>query len=509
MPSGWIAIIACVIPLSAFAQNAAVRAGAESLTASDVRRRIEIIAHDSMGGRDTPSRGLNLTASYIAGEFARLGLRGGGDSGSFIQRYRIARARLDGEASKVVVSAGGSTVTATARRDLVYMFGPRTGRPVRAPVVVVGGALQLGAAKSLPIAGKILVVVGDRRRSKSIAVNQFLSGVYERNPAAVIIVMNNDTNTFAKQTANQFRERGAVQDEADTDPVVVMVHERALGAVFRAAGIDLVQLRHAARVTVRDAAPMSITVTAANEGGIGVTAPNVAGILIGSDPALRDEYLLVSAHMDHVGITPTAKGDSIWNGADDDASGTAGVVELAEAFSRPGARPRRSIVFLAVSGEEKGLWGSEYFANHLPVPLSSIVADLNMDMIGRNWRDTIVVIGKEHSDLGVTLQRVGAEHPELDMQGIDDLWPSENFYYRSDHYNFARRGIPILFFFNGTHKDYHEASDSPDKIDAEKESRILKLVYYLGQEIGNAAQRPKWNPESFRKIVDRKYQPEH
>jgi Zn-dependent M28 family amino/carboxypeptidase len=159
------------------------------------------------------------------------------------------------------------------------------------------------------------------------------------------------------------------------------------------------------------------------------------------------------------------------------------------------------VIFLTVSGEEKGLWGSEIFAANPPVPIGQIVANLNLDMIGRNWRDTIVVIGKEHSDLGTTLERVNAAHPELGMTAIDDLWPQENFYGRSDHYNFAKRGVPILFFFNGTHVDYHQPGDSPDKIDAEKEARLLRLVYYLTHEIGNAASRPKWNRESYEKIV--------
>jgi Zn-dependent M28 family amino/carboxypeptidase len=200
-----------------------------------------------------------------------------------------------------------------------------------------------------------------------------------------------------------------------------------------------------------------------------------------------------------VGVNAGSGTDSIWNGADDDASGTAGVLALAQAFRE--APPKRSVIFLTVSGEEKGLWGSEWFATRPPVPISQIVANINLDMIGRNWKDTIVVIGKEHSDLGATLHRVNAAHPELRMTAIDDPWPQENFYGRSDHFNFATRGVPVLFFFNGTHADYHEPSDSPDKIDAEKESRIVKLIFHLGQEIGNAPERPRWRPESYEKIV--------
>ena len=155
-------------------------------------------------------------------------------------------------------------------------------------------------------------------------------------------------------------------------------------------------------------------------------------------------------------------------------------MELAEAFSRPGARTKRSILFITVSGEEKGLWGSNYFTKNPTVPIKDMVADLNIDMIGRNWPDTIVAIGREHSDLGATLAAVNAQHPELGMTAIDDKWPEENFYSRSDHYNFAKNGVPILFFFNGVHADYHQVSDSPDKINAEKESRILQLLFYLG-----------------------------
>jgi Zn-dependent M28 family amino/carboxypeptidase len=263
----------------------------------------------------------------------------------------------------------------------------------------------------------------------------------------------------------------------------------------------LPRLRGSGEPVVREIPKLRIAVEMRDSITSSQTAPNTVGILEGSDPVLKDEYLVYSAHMDHIGIT-RGRADSINNGADDDASGTAGIVELAEAFSRPGAGPRRSIIFLTVSGEEKGLWGSDYFARHSPVPLRQIVANLNIDMIGRNWADTIVAIGKEHSDLGSTLDRVNRSHPELGMTAIDDRWPEERFYFRSDHYNFARRGIPILFFFNGVHEDYHEVTDSPDKINSEKEARILKLLFYLGQDIANAAKRPQWTPESYREIVE-------
>lgn len=236
-----------------------------------------------------------------------------------------------------------------------------------------------------------------------------------------------------------------------------------------------------------------------------IDAPNVAAVLMGSDPELRGEYVVFSAHMDHVGVRePDPSGDSIYNGADDDASGTAAVIEIAEAFAALDEAPPRSTVFLLVSGEERGLHGSRAYADAPPEPVASgrMVANLNMDMVGRNWPDTIVAIGKEHSDLGTTLERVNARHPELGMTAIDDLWPEENFYFRSDHFNFARNGVPVLFFFNGTHEDYHRPSDEVELIDADKGARLTRLIFHLGLEIASAPEAPRWNPESRRMIVE-------
>ncbi len=135
------------------------------------------------------------------------------------------------------------------------------------------------------------------------------------------------------------------------------------------------------------------------------------------------------------------------------------------------------------------------------MPESLIVADINMDMIGRNAPDSIVVIGKEHSDMGTTLARVNARHPELHLTTADDIWPEQRFYFRSDHFNFARKGVPILFFFNGVHDQYHRSDDEVGLINTDKLSRVAKVAFYLGAEIANTVQRPQWNPESYKEIV--------
>src|SRR5436305_1427267 len=193
--------------------------------------------------------------------------------------------------------------------------------------------------------------------------------------------------------------------------------------------------------------------------------------------------------------------DSICNGADDDGSGTVAVIELAQAFASASERPKRSLVFMTVSGEERGLWGSAYFADHPTVPLADVIADLNIDMVGRNAKDTVAVIGREHSNLGATLDSVAAAHRDLNIKPLGDLWPQEGLFFRSDHYNFAKKGVPILFFTTGLHPDYHQVSDSPDKIDAEKEARFARLVFHLGLAVANTPQRPRWNPDSYKRIV--------
>ena len=450
-----------------------------------------------MGGRNTPSRGLELTAAWIASEFRRFGLAPGGDSGSFLQRYPLTRIAVDTARSGATLSVVGTRTMLSAARDLVYVSGPRSESAISAGVVLLAAPTTESVAAA-PVEGKVLVVVGALQVPVG-SMARLLQPAFGHHPAAVLIVSSTDSAAFSRQAATQGDERVTL-GSAPVTPLVVGVRESAIAGVLQAAGISVSAMRRVTTPVTRDL-PITVELRMTDTPGGSQSAPNVVGILPGTDPVLRNEYVVFSAHMDHVGTDGSSRPDSIWNGADDDASGTVGVVELAQAFAPPAARPKRSLIFLTVSGEEKGLWGSEHFTTHPPVPIGHLVADINMDMIGRNWKDTIVAIGKEHSSLGLTLNRVNAAHPELHMRAIDDPWPGENFYFRSDHYNFAKRGVPVLFFFNGTHKDYHEPSDSPDKIDAEKEARIIRLVYFLGRDVANAAQRPAWNKASRRKIV--------
>ncbi|KPJ81122.1 MAG: hypothetical protein AMS19_08640 [Gemmatimonas sp. SG8_23] len=496
--------LALPLPHAAGAQQPAIDDGASTITQSDFLRRVGVMAHDSMQGRDTPSPGLDQTAAWIATEFRRIGLAGGGDDGGFLQRYPLRAVSLDTERSSLV--AGPARLRFGA--DLLPLFGEIVEGEAAGDLVLVSGSGSVGGGTRRAVRGKhVALVLAADAQGVDRSTFQIVAGL--RNAGALSVMVTNATGD-ARWAANRDRSLSPSvskgwEGAGDAAPFVPLLQVRtaSLERLITDSGLDLASLaaRADGRLRVHEADGVRVTLIQRTRADT-VSAPNVVGILEGSDPMLRDEYVVFSAHMDHVGMgTPDEQGDSIFNGADDDASGTSAVMEVAEAMAALRTPPRRSMVFLVVSGEEKGLWGSDWYATHPSVPLDATVANLNADMVGRNWTDTIVAIGKEHSDLGATLERVNDRHPELGMTAIDDIWPEERFYFRSDHYNFARRGVPVLFFFNGTHEDYHARNDEPERIDAEKAARIARLLYYLGMEIGNADERPAWNPESYARIV--------
>ncbi|MEO8451603.1 MAG: M20/M25/M40 family metallo-hydrolase [Gemmatimonadota bacterium] len=497
-----------LVPITALLAQTGARAGAAAtITEADVRRRIFIIADDSMGGRDTPSRGLDLTSQYVASEFNRLGLKPAGDSGGYVQHYPITVAERDPDSSFVSFAGPNGQQFKLLMGPDFGTQGPGPASLVTAPVVLVGGPFVPAKLKPEDVKDKIVIWVRDWSKGVPPETGPAVVNVLNHGAKGFIALVNSDSlyETLGGGGPAQSTVRLGHTEAGPTPsgPLFAFALESSvLGKVPEAAD-QFAQLRAATEFTVVPLADWSAAAITKLKPPQHTTAPNTVAILEGSDPALKKEYVVISAHMDHVGSACKGYGpqDRICNGADDDGSGTAGVIELAEAMAQPGARPKRSVIFLTVSGEEKGLYGSSYFSQHPPVDIKSIVADLNIDMIGRNWKDSVVAIGKAHSDLGKTVDEITRVHPELGMTVADDLWPSENLYSRSDHYNFAVRGVPVLFFTSGLHADYHAVSDSPDKIDAEKEARILKLIFYLAEEVGNRTERPMWKPESYKKIV--------
>jgi len=487
----------------------ALRAAVETITEADFRLRLSVIADDSMRGRATPSPELEKTAAYIADAFRRFGLRPGGDDGTFVQRYPILRTQPDSGSALTATGPGVQSRWALGT-DLAVLVGTFPDGISGAPVVLMAG---LPANDERPFGDvdvrgavifQVLPLAAQMQQGR-------LMGALAKGAAAGVrawvLLFNLPARFMAARARDALAPQYEVPGLAGLIPLpLLLMRDTSVTDVLRAAGEDLVALRDTAQHAVRALHGIAATL----HGGTRVTdrtsGPNVIGVLEGSDARLKDEYVLITGHMDHVGVAGggegcTAQGaDSICNGADDDGSGTIGVVELAQAFAQLHPRPRRSMIFMTVSGEERGLWGSAWYAAHPERPLASTVADLQMDMIGRNWRDSIATLGKEMSTLGEVANRVTQDHPELGMRLVDD--PEHNRYFmQSDHYSFATHGIPVLFFFNGVHPELHTPKDEMRLIDAEKAARIVRMIFYVALDVANTTAAPAWDPAARQRIV--------
>jgi len=454
------------------------------ITAENLEMQLGVIAHDSMRGRDTPSPELMETALYIADQFRSFGLEPGAGS-DYLQLYPMTRTRPAGAAQQKLSFSGPAGTT-----ELVYgagFFVQATASEAEAD----GSVVLVESAEDMPAAsGQIAILRVTTANIRQVFGGRLRDAIRAAQPVGLVVVLDVPDAQFERFRGFLGSER-VVYGEVESDGIpVAFVAQRSLpeGLAAQVAG-GAISDGWSARIQTR--ADIS-----AEE------APNTIGVLRGSDPELRDEYVLLTAHMDHVGVGRAVDGDSIYNGADDDGSGTVTVVEMARAFTSLERAPRRSIIFMTVSGEEKGLLGSRYYAENPTFPLENTVANINLDMVGRNWSDTIVAIGMAESTLGSQVERISAGHPELNMAVIDDIWPEESFYTRSDHYNFARRGVPILFFFNGTHDQYHHPDDEVGLIDYDKMARIGRLVFYLGLEVASQDERPAWDPEAYERVVE-------
>jgi hypothetical protein len=513
---------------------------AERITADQLSRHLNVIASDEMAGRDTPSPGLDATARYIADHLRQLKVRPAGDDGTYFQRMTLRRTEIDRERTQARV--GGKTFKVG---EGFVPFGPNGGE-IEGQVVYAGHGWVFKPKGVNPYAGldvrdRVVVITGtgtsypaglteaDLKAAPASDWETPVSYAQKNGARALVVVPRGFERAwrFAGRGVNNPRycvERlncDGAEAEAENPAravpnklVTILPSAALLEALFEGEQQTGAQILQASASDSPDAAargfalspPKRLSLSVVTKTTTAVTQ-NVVGIVEGADRKLRDEYVAVGAHYDHVGVGREVNGDSIYNGADDDGSGTVAMLAMAEAFTQ-GPRPKRSILFVWHAGEEHGLWGSDYFARYPTVPLKQIVTQLNMDMIGRSKRpgdttpanrdlsgpDEIYVIGSKmmSTELGELSERVNNGYLKLSFNyKYDDPRDPQRFFFRSDHYNYAKRGVPVIFYFDGVHEDYHRPSDHVDKIDFRKMERVTRTVFATATEIANLPARPR------------------
>lgn len=470
--------------------SAALRSAAATITAATVRDRIAFLASDAMRGRDTPSPELERAAEYLAAELRGMGLQPAGDAGSYLQRYPLRQMTPDSARVGLTVAGARGGAPAVYGRDLFVV--PSSADSARGQAVLLGPVARLSDDTPDALAGKVAVVT----LGPQLGMELLMAPRDAHRAGAVGLVMVLDPSLPPEAVRSI---AGQLAESSFEMPIPTLgVSAAAARTLLRAAGAT------DAALAGPPAAPVALPGTlrlAAPIRRVEHRVPNVVAVLPGSDPALRDEYVVLSAHFDHVGVgAPNAQGDSIFNGADDDASGTAVIVEVARALSRMERKPARSVVVLAVSGEEKGLVGSLWYGEHPTLPMERVVANVNLDMVGRNAPDSVVAIGEEYTSMGPLAHRIAAADPSLRLAIAPDPAPHEEFFFRSDHLAFLKRDVPAIFFTTLLHPDYHGQDDEVEKIDADKAARIARLVFLLTHAVADSPQRPTWQGDGLERV---------
>jgi hypothetical protein len=506
------------------AQTAQRFGNTDGITAAQMRTYLEFIASDELEGRDTPSRGLDIAAMYIAQHLKSWGIKPMGDAGTYFQKFPLRRNKIDPSGTRLMLN----NQTFVYGEDFLSSF--HAANFTNAPLVYAShGWLVKGknidAFQGLDVKDKVVVVANNLPKGVTFADLQGKHGEDWAEPAlnaqlkgAKAVIVFGNYNNLANWQASRWTqtEKGGLEFGKPQSVVTIptlTAAPRLINALFfgeKASGNNV----YTRGITQDFADPFDLKATKKISLSVAVKteethSQNVIGVLEGSDPVLKNEYVAIGAHYDHVGMNPFWNGDDkIWNGADDDGSGTVAVMAMAEAFSKGAVRPKRSILFIWVAGEEKGLWGSEYFTDNPTVPLSSIITQLNIDMIGRAQKagdenpankalpqsNEVFVIGSKlmSTELGQLSESVNSSFLNMTFNyKYDDPKDPEQFFYRSDHFNFARKGIPIIFYMDGSHADYHQVSDSIEKIDFENMERIARTIFATGWELANRPVRPK------------------
>jgi len=496
-------------PVRATASAPAPRAR-DAIRATEIERDLRAFADDSMLGRNAETGDAVRAARFLAQRAAAAGLEPAGDSGGYLQRVPLVREYLGG-GSRVTVQSDTGMVSLPVGGQLLPLLSLGEGVPL--PKLDASGDLLFGgygfaapgvvdplAGKS--VAGRVVVILMESppsfdsatraRLEKAHPLSERIGALADRGPAAILAVVSGRVAAMMPSIAADMHDAAVHLDDTThlpprLLPMVLLVDKRISAPLLapegRAKGKGAVLRRFTAHVDwVRTEVP----------------AYNVVAVRRGGDSARRGSYVAFGAHLDHIGIQRPVAGDSIANGADDDGSGSVALLAIARAAVAQTPAPGRSMLFVWHTGEELGLYGSEWFTTHPTVPLDSIVAQLNADMIGRNAPDSLYLVGplaapkRQGQVVGAIADSVNAAltPPFLINRTWDSPTHPEQIYYRSDHYNYAKNGIPVIFFTSGLHADYHKVSDEVGKIDFAKIARVATFIYEVGLAIADRPTRP-------------------
>ncbi len=470
---------------------ASLERGLAEVNAAKILADVSFLADDELEGRNSPGRGLRIAARYIAARLERLGWTPSGNRGWFYD-YPVIHRAVDPErsgtrllAAPTQAEVGAKGVTFLFGED--YFFSPwdAANDTVRGELIWCGSGSR-EELDGIELEGRMALCTNDGERTGRMRANL-------RRAGALGAVVISATGEWSDERAERSKRsamdglRGSVS-YPKWDPAGQIQQPKSSKNFFRY--VDLTNLGRAKLLAaMEDFSPEDPPTIGSSLGfdwederrfpgdaGL-IELENLCGLWPGSDPALSREVILISAHYDHVGV----KAGSVYNGADDNASGSSALLAMAEALKRMGPL-RRSVMLLWVSAEEKGLFGSQAFADKPSLPDDMrIVANINLDMVGRNGAGelyfTPTAAHPEHNRLAVIAESKRA------LEGFSALGSADQYYERSDHYNFARKGIPVIFFFNGEHDDYHKPTDTTSKIDADKIRRVTRMVLRMLMEL--------------------------
>ena len=484
------------LPLFGLAQKKDKKAAkaAATITVEDMKKHLYIIASKEMEGRNTPSPGLEKAADYVEAHFKSIGLTPG-NNGSYRQTYPLYKDSMLGASMKI----NGAALQLDA--DFQPQANNYAAEMRFSEVVFAGYGISDGDKrddyKDLKVAGKLVLIADGTPADYKPAQTGFASPgsafgkintALSKGAVAVMVIYNN----YPRKAMSINNNWSPNSYRATLSPFTFTISPATAEKIMGEDGKNIIDKLKAGTATLKTyKAEVDLTYSKTTKTN---SAPNVIGVLEGTD--LKDEYVFITGHLDHLGKRDTV----IYYGADDDGSGSTGVLEIAEAFTKAkqaGNGPRRTIVFMTVSGEEKGLWGSAYYTNHPVFPLEKTTVDLNIDMIGRidterkqgDSTNYIYVVGddKISSDLKIISEAANNNYTnmELDYKFNDPKDPNR-IYFRSDHYNFAEKGVPIIFYYDGMLKaDYHKPTDTPDKINYPLMVKRAQLIFYTAWEMAN------------------------